>query len=238
MQALFLYKITICCIFICVCSYTQTQYADIERTDRRMKNTIKEVKEKMSDMIKTKEQELFELNIKLKELRAELKGAEEESRHATAEMNLEAYEEAEANKKKAALAISMYEGKLKQLSNQEYISEEESDKIIDSILDYEEEITKQFEADIAEPLNTLLELAIAYQSTIEDAENTIIKWTGRIHANYSTRGLTSRIDPRTGQYTDRSEIPVPVHPTPYAGSPAASIIIQAIEQGSMKRYIK
>jgi predicted nucleic acid-binding Zn-ribbon protein len=203
-----------------------------------MKNTIEVVKEKMSDMIRTKRQELRKLNTKLEELRAELKGAEDEIRHATTEMNLEAYEEAEAKKKKAALAISMYEGKLKQLSKQEYISEEESDKIIDSILDYEEEITKQFEADIAEPLNTLLELAIAYQNTVEDAENTIKEWTGHIHANYSTRGLTSKIDPRTGQYTDRSDTPVPVHPTPYTGSPAANIIIQAIQRGTMKEYAK
>lgn len=172
---------------------------------------VEEVKARMQEMQQKKAEELETVRQRQQEAQTQKEAAELALREATDSMDLEAYEEAKTAKRKAQTAIDMYTGKYNQIKQQEYISEAESDKVIDSLLAYEDELAAGFKAAVAEPLKKLDELQKAYADAVEDAEQTIRAWTGNIHANYRNNGTT---------YTDgtsRSPQPVPVHRIPYTG---------------------
>lgn len=172
---------------------------------------VEEVKACMQEMQQKKAGELETVRQRQQEAQTQKEAAELAIREATDSMDLEAYEEAKTAKRKAQTAIDMYSSKYNQIKQQEYISEVESDKVIDSLLAYEDELAAGFKAAVAEPLKKLDELQKAYANAVEDVEQTIKAWTGNIHANYRNNGTT---------YTDgtnRSPQPVPVRRIPYTG---------------------
>ena len=172
---------------------------------------VEEVKARMQEMQQKKAGELETVRQRQQEAQTQKEAAELAIREATDSMDLEAYEEAKTAKRKAQTAIDMYSSKYNQIKQQEYISEVESDKVIDSLLAYEDELAAGFKAAVAEPLKKLDELQKAYVDAVADVEQTIRAWTGNIHANYRNNGTT---------YTDgtnRSPQPVPVRKIPYTG---------------------
>mgnify|MGYP007130655362 CR=1 FL=1 len=172
---------------------------------------VEEVKARMQEMQQKKAGELETVRQRQQEAQTQKEAAELAIREATDSMDLEAYEEAKTAKRKAQTAIDMYSSKYNQIKQQEYISEIESDKVIDSLLAYEDELAAGFKAAVAEPLKKLDELQRTYFDAVEDVEQTIKAWTGNIHANYRNNGTT---------YTDgtnRSPQPVPVRKIPYTG---------------------
>lgn len=187
---------------------------------------LEETKNRMKEMQKTKVAELEEIRQKRSEAKAQKDAAERALKEATEKMDLNAFEEAEKTKNKSEIAISMYEGRYDQLIRQEYITEEESDRVIDSLLAFEEELAADFKKAIAEPLRILKELQQEYTNTITDTESTITEWCEKIHENYSSRGQT--IFAETG--TDRSPQPIPVHRPPYKGCAEALQIKEFTER--------
>ena len=181
------------------------------------KNITKEVQERIKKLTGDKAAELAKIHQKQNEARNQIEAAGLAIKEATAVMNLEAYEKATADKRKAQAALDMYSGRYDQIRKQEYVSEAESDSVIDSLLGYEKTLEEDFKKAVAEPLKKLAELHKEYKAAVAETENTIKNWEGNIHANYSTRGATKYKDPVTGQYTDRSNTPVPVHRLPYNG---------------------
>lgn len=180
---------------------------------------VEEVKARMQEMQQKKAGELETVRQRQQEAQTQKEAAELAIREATDSMDLEAYEEAKTAKRKAQTAIDMYSGKYNQIKQQEYISEPESDKVIDSLLAYEDELAAGFKAAVAEPLKKLDELQQAYFDAVEDVEQTIKAWTGNIHANYRSEGTIYR---ETG--TNRAPHPVPVRMTPYTGCSEAHIL--------------
>jgi hypothetical protein len=172
---------------------------------------VEEVKARMQEMQQKKAGELETVRQRQQEAQTQKEAAELAIREATDSMDLDAYEEAKTAKRKAQTAIDMYTGKYNQISKQEYISEAESDKVIDSLLAYEDELAAGFKASVAEPLKKLDELQKAYADAVEDVEQTIRAWTGNIHANYRNTGTTY------ADGTNRSPQPVPVRRLPYTG---------------------
>jgi len=172
---------------------------------------VEEVKARMQEMQQKKAGELETVRQRQQEAQTQKEAAELALREATDSMDLEAYEEAKTAKRKAQTAIDMYSGKYNQISKQEYISEAESDKVIDSLLAYEDELAAGFKAAVAEPLKKLDELQKAYADAVEDVEQTIRAWTSNIHANYRNNGTTY------ADGTNRSPQPVPVRRLPYTG---------------------
>lgn len=181
------------------------------------KNITKDVQERIKKLTGDKAAELAKIHQKQNEARNQIEAAGLAIREATEVMNLEAYEKATADKRKAQAALDMYNGRYDQIRKQEYVTEAESDSVIDSLLGYEDTLAKDFKKAIAEPLRKLADLHKEYNAAVVDTENTIKNWERNIHANYSTRGMTKYKDPVTGQYTDRSATPVPVHRLPYTG---------------------
>lgn len=172
---------------------------------------LQETKERMQQMQEKKAGELNAIYERKAEAQTQKEAAELALKDATERMDLEAYEEAKQALRKAQAAIDMYGGRYDQISKQEYISEAESDKVIDSLLAYEDELAAGFKAAVAEPLKKLDELQKAYVDAVEDVEQTIRAWTSNIHANYRNNGTTY------ADGTNRSPQPVPVRRLPYTG---------------------
>ena len=174
------------------------------------KTIVQEIKERMREMQDTKKADLESIQQKKAEAQERREMADLSLKDATEHMDLDSYEAAKQAKRKAQTAIDMYNERYKQISQQEYISEKESDKVIESLLAYEEELTENFKEAIAEPLKKLGQMRYEYKTAIAETEATINEWVTNIHANYRSRGTTYS---ETG--TDRSQVPVPVHRTPF-----------------------
>ena len=178
--------------------------------------TLDKVKKQIRDLQENRTKQLLEINSKQEESQARLHKAEKAMRDATEVMNLEAYEQSKAEVDKANIALEMYKDRYAQISKREYISEEESEKVIDSLLDYEKDLESEFISAIKKPIEELQEIHRKYTSEVDETEKTLRTWTNDIRKNYSTRGRTTRID-ESGEVTDRSDKPVPIRITPYYG---------------------
>ncbi len=184
-------------------------------------NTLQEVKSRMAEMTQSKLDQLTDIRNKQAEARAKLKAADKAMKDATERMSLDDYANAKESRHEAQTALDMYSGRYAQIERQEYISEEESDKVIDSLLAYENQLEGDFKKAAADQLKGLAVLYREYMEAVADTEETISLWTGTIHANYNTRGKSAYKDPVTGIYSCRSDKPVPVHQVQYKGCPEA-----------------
>ncbi len=190
---------------------------------------LQEIKARMAEMIEKKTAELAEVRTKKEEAQAAIEAADADIKAAAAEMNLANYEQAVEARKRAGTMLEMYNAKYDQLRTAEYISEADSDRVINRLLSYERILEKDFNAALAVKLSDLSELLAGYMAEVKDTENTIERWTSEIHANYSTRGGTWFVDEVSGERTDRSIKPVPVHP-PYSGCGAAHRLAGYLEK--------
>ncbi len=129
----------------------------------------------------------------------------------------------------------MYSARYKRLLIKEFISEEESDKVIASLLEYEEELSFDYARSVKELLKKLIKLHEQYTENIKKSEETISKWTHNIHANYIQKN-TIRTLP-DGTKTHRLETPVPVHIMPYAGSDLSMAIEKFLNDKAVKKVV-
>lgn len=183
---------------------------------------LDEVKNRMKEMQDSKAAQLETIRQKQEEARTQIEAAGLAMKQATEEMDVDSYEAAKNQKHKAQTALDMYNGRYNQIKQQEYISEADSDKVVDSLLAYEGTLAEDFKAAVAEHLKALAGLLKDYRDAVADTENTLTSWQQDIHANYSTRGGTQYYDEFTGKYTDRSKTPVPVHRMAYTGCDEAA----------------
>lgn len=178
---------------------------------------LQEVKNRMKEMQDSKAAQLETIRQKQTEARSQIEAAALAMKQATEEMNVDSYEEAKNRKRKAQTALDMYNGRYEQIKQQEYISEAESDSVVDSLLEYEKTLAEDFKAAAAVHLKKLAELLKDYKAAVKDTEDTLTSWQRDIHANYNTRGGSTYYDEFTGQHTHRSPQPVPVHRFAYTG---------------------
>lgn len=178
---------------------------------------LQEVKDRMAGMIAEKTAQLDKIRQLQQEARTQIEAAGLAMKKATEQMDVDAYEAAKTAKRKAQTALDMYAGRYKQIEAQEYISEADSDKVVDSLLEYEDRLTEDFKAALVEPLKALAELLENYSEAVKDTEQALVDWQQNIHANYNTRGRAIYTDEFTGERTYRSPSPVPVHVMGYNG---------------------
>ena len=186
---------------------------------KNMENISKKVMDRIRKIQKNRADELGEVKNKKDAAEKQLEEARQALKDATQRTDLKAYESAQLAKDKAQTACNMYGDRYNQLVQMDLISEEESDKVFDSLLAYEDELGKAFLKDISDPLEKLKTIHRDYVSAIAEAEHAMDSWHNEIHPNYNTRGTMSRVDPETGLITDRSKHPVPVHILPFVGCP-------------------
>lgn len=179
------------------------------------KQTIAEkVSEQIDAMLTQRAQEIAVIETALASANAQKQEAEASAKAAIEKTDFAAYESAKDAQRKASAAIEMYEARLKQLTEREFISEEESDRVIDSLLAYEADLAERYADDIKTPLAALEAIHSQYRQEVQNVERIIGRWTREIHANYRTPGT---IYAETG--TNRAPYPAPVHRVPYVGSP-------------------
>ncbi len=191
---------------------------------------LEEVKNRMREMQDSKAAQLETIRQKQEEARTQIEAAALAMKQATEEMDVDSYEEAKNRKHKAQTALDMYNGRYKQIQQQEYISEADSDKVVDSLLEYEKTLAEDFKAAAAVHLKKLAELLKDYREAVKDTEWTLTSWQRDIHANYNTRGGTTYYDEFTGQHTHRSPRPVPVHQMQYTGCSEAAQLGDYLEK--------
>ncbi len=194
-----------------------------------MATVLEEVKSRMKEMKDNKAAQLEKIQQKQAEARTQIEAAALAMKQATENIDVDSYEEAKSKKRKAQTALEMYNGRYEQIRAKELISEADSDKVIDSLLEYENQLAADFKAAAAVHLKKLAELLKDYRATVQDIEHTLAIWQHDIHANYSTRGATTYYNEFTGTHTDRSPQPIPVHRSVYIG---------CAEAGRLEEYLK
>lgn len=179
--------------------------------NEKMKNKTEEVKKQIAEMKEKKAAELEQIRERQTEAQTQKEAAEAAIKEATAEMNLPAFEAAGQEKRKAQAALDMYQGKFKQIQQQEYVTEEQSDKVIADLLEYEEALADEFKQQMQEHIEALERIHREYTTAIRETEETIKTWEREIHANYRSQTATY------ADGTNRSPLPVPVRAIPFIG---------------------
>lgn len=177
-----------------------------------MTNRTKEVQEKIRDLIENREKTTAAILEKIEaERRAEC-AAQEAIDKATAALDFEMNHKAQLDKTAATERRALLQRRFDQLNSRKLVPEDESDKVISSLLQYEQDLAAAFEKEVSAPLATLEKLCKEYREKVQETENTINKWTREIHPNYLKPGTTYP------DGTHRSPTPVPVHIVAYSGS--------------------
>lgn len=195
------------------------------------KTIAQQVKERIEDLTAKRTADLDLISNRQSEAQERLKAAEIALHDAAESMDINAYEKALTAKRKAQTEIDMYAAKYEQIQRQEYVTEAESDAVIDSLLDYETNLTVDFESAIAEPLKQLQALLDKYREEINSTEWIIQEWTGKIHYNYLNRF--------GGTYSNgsrRSPQPIPVRGKTYGGC-EASQKVNTFLRDQMSKYL-
>lgn len=167
-------------------------------------NRVEEIKATMRQLIDKKAGDLSKITAELEAARGRKRKAETALHSATEATDADAYKKAKAEADEAATIIEMYAARYSQLQNKEFMSEEESDRVIDSLIEYQNDRAAAFMEAIKGPLAQLEAIYKEYAQDYEDAVKTVNAWTANIHANYRTPYIT---------YADgshRSDRPAPV----------------------------
>lgn len=197
-------------------------------------NTLEKVKVKMRELTDAKAAELREIQEKQETQRAAITEAETAMQQASEKLDDKGYSEAKAEKEKAETVLDMLNRREVQLVGKTFISEQESDAVIDSLLAFEDELAETFRKAVEGPLEKLKKLCGDYFAGVEAAEQTIRTWEHDIHRNYRYIGGVSAHDPATGEPAKRSDKPQPVRPLgPFHGCHDAELVerfLQKIER--------
>lgn len=188
------------------------------------KTVLEEVKEKIKAIEDRRVSEKLELQERITNAQAEEADAREAVYNAAAVLNSEAHEKAAEREARAHSLVLMYKERFRQLVSQEDISEEESDKIIDSLLEYSKSLDADFTEAVKKKAEELRKMNEAYEEEARETERIINYWCEQIHANYNTRGRTTYyVD---GKPTHRSPEPVPVimRRDPLTGCGASTVL--------------
>ena len=182
------------------------------------KNIPAETIKRIAGLEKKKADELEKITEQIRENNAALSVAKEEIQKATESTNLKEYTAAKAKEAEASAALEMYTARYAQIERREYVTQKDSDAVIDALLQYEKDIADEFIKTIAGPIEEIRKAHADYIESVKTTEHTIKSWNSRIRANY--RSETTRY----ADGTNISKTPVPVHRLPYAGCTASAIV--------------
>lgn len=186
-------------------------------------SVLEKVQKQICEMTTQRAQQMEVIYSELSKARAQKAAADDAAKAATEKMDLAAWNRAAEEKKAAEMAEEMYSSRLSQINGKEMISEEESDRVIDSLTDYIRNAENEFDTKLGKILRDLRALYRAHIADIQTAENVIQTWTNDIHKNYRS-SISLFLDPKTGERTNRAPHPVPVHHTNGQGGRNAQLV--------------
>lgn len=197
---------------------------------------LEEARKKMRELLDKQQEDLEAIYRLQATARTEIEAAGLALKDAAERMDIAAYTAADQARNTARIGLEMYQARQQQILKKELITEAESDKVINSLLDLERQLAEDFEAALIAPLVQLAELQRDHMARIREVESVLDAWQRDIHANYDTRGVTRYYDEKTGEYTSRSKIPVAVHSAPYRGC-EASLKVEKWLKDQMREFI-
>lgn len=172
------------------------------------KTVLEEVKDKITAIENKRIEEKLRMQEEIAKSKREEEAARKDLQAAASKLDTSAYAKAAERENAAHMRVRMYEEKIGQLQRQEDISEEESDGIIDGLLEYSKQLDENFTEELKQKAGDLQKMLDAYTDEAHEVDRIITYWTENIHENHDTRGRsTYYVD---GKPTHRSPEPVPV----------------------------
>ena len=171
-----------------------------------MSTTVEAVRQKITELVQAKADTLAEIEKNKNAALAQIAQSGKDIRSATEAMDITAFEAAKAEQHRAKMALEMYDGRFAQISKRQYVTEQESDEVLDSLAAYGDQIADKFKSDVVGPLKKLQDILSAYLAERKAIDDTMLTWQNQIFPNYRAPG-SSRLDPKTGEWTNRMERP-------------------------------
>lgn len=190
-----------------------------------IENKAKEIKEQIDKLISGKADELAAVDAEIVKADEDAEKAREAARTATEATDINAYEKARSALYNAQTRLEMYRARRMMLEQKDFVSEAESDTVIDDLLKYEDDIRQEFEDAVRPHIDELRRLYNEYRANVSDTEKAISEWTTMIRANHRTFGRTTFADG-----TSRSPEPIAVHNTPYLGGDTAEKVYSFLKK--------
>lgn len=147
-------------------------------------DTVAKVRAQIDKYISDNEREIGEIDQHIASARTDKEKAEAALKAAIETTNQDDFTRAKAQIAAADNAIEMFTARREQLANKEFLSESESDAVIDSLLEYKDARDKEFIDAIAAQIATLDSLVSGYNGAYKEMVGVIRDWEHRIHANY------------------------------------------------------
>lgn len=204
---------------------------------REIENPAERVSAYMKKLIEDRSAEIKEINDHINQLYLKRADNEDKLKAAMENTELDKYSKAEEELKKIETALRMYESRRNQIQKREFITEAESDQIIDDLLRYEERLGTIFQDNIIDHLSILKVEVKKYKDEVRSIESLIKEWTFNIHANYNTRGSSMYLDPETKEMTTRSPMPIDVHRIKFEGTVLSNIIDHFLKRSEIKKAL-
>lgn len=153
-------------------------------------DTVTEVRNRIEKYVADREHETAEIDQHIAEAEADKATAE-----AAMKAAVEATSQADYNSAKEAIeaaqnVIEMFTARREQLVNKEFLSESESDAVIDSLLAYKKDSDAVLVAALVEECAKIQTIIDKYKGEYKDMYDTIRTWEEQIHANYRRWGVT------------------------------------------------
>ncbi len=150
----------------------------------KTKNVLTETKKRLEQIRDKKRRETSVVDDKLAKLRDEQAKLLKEQEQASDDMNLDRYAELSEKLNTISTAVSMYEAKKASLTSVTDITADESDKTIDALIAYQDDLARQFLSAIAGPMEQIEKAITDYDIDLVDLRNTIASWQAETRLGY------------------------------------------------------
>ena len=147
-------------------------------------NKAKEIEERIKSLQENKAKSLFEINVQVDELKKTISAAAAAMAAATEKLDADAYAKANAEKIAAETKLEMYSDRLKQYETSEFVTVEESEKVLDSLVNYGKDLITAYENNIKDLLIELNSLTEGYNKAVEELISVACRWTRESRPKY------------------------------------------------------
>lgn len=192
---------------------------------------IQDTNKRIAELEKRKAADIANIEKHLQRISSAIADQRKRAAKAAENMSASEYSSATAEKSKLEIEASMYSDRLKQIQGKEMVTAEESEATIAALLAYEKQLEAEFAEALAPHLKAIKELTDKQRADAAEAETTLREWTYRIRPNYISKGTTYP------DGTNRSPVPVPIHPMGYFGGVLAARMDDILAYGDVRKLI-
>lgn len=200
------------------------------------KNARELVQERMNNLLDARNNELNELKQRENNAASRIMIAKSDMENAARNTDLVAYSEAKERKTSAENEVEMYKARYNQLKGSDFMTEDESDKTIRSLLSYEDNLAEEYQDNVNALLSKLKTIHEAYRAEVAVTEQTIKEWTSRIYPNYQK--VVSHYAGTNEPVYKRMETSQPVHPSKYLGCNVSFTINSLFNERNIKELFE